>query len=89
MEEKIIVFITPFTIEQQVNIYKKGNELKQISVPLNDIHNILVNSSKEYKINNICLIGNEEYLLKIKKDIKETELLKNNKDEINVEIMEK
>ena len=72
--KKIVSVIKPFVVNQNVFVYEDGNKIDVLSVPLNDIQNILVNTATQYEVTDIELIGSKKYLNGIVNKIKETEI---------------
>jgi len=68
MDRKIIVKASPINLYQTVVIWtEKGSETFNFTT--NELPKSLVVLANQMDINNINLIGNDSYLLKIKKDI--------------------
>ena len=85
--KKIVSVITPFVINQNVFVYEDGNKIDVLSVPLNDIQNILVNTATQYEVTDIELIGSKKYLNGIVNKIKETEISQYNEHKLNINII--
>lgn len=85
--KKIVSVIKPFVINQNVFVYEDGNKIDVLSVPLNDIQNILVNTATQYKVTDIELIGSKKYLNGIVNKIKETEMSQYNEHKLNINII--
>ena len=85
--KKIVSVIKPFVINQNVFVYEDGNKIDVISVPLNDIQNILVNTATQYEVTDIELIGSKKYLNGIVNKIKETEISQYNEHKLNITII--
>ena len=60
--KKIVSVIKPFVVNQNVFVYEDGNKIDVLSVPLNDIQNILVNTATQYEVTDIELIGSKKFL---------------------------
>lgn len=60
--KKIVSVIKPFIINQNVFVYEDGNKIDVLSVPLDNIQNILINTAIKYEVNDIELIGSKKYL---------------------------
>ena len=84
---KIVSVIKPFIVNQNVFVYEDGNKIDVVSVPLNDIQNILVNTATQYEVTNIELIGSKKYLNGIVNKIKETEMSQYNEHKLNINII--
>ena len=85
--KKIVSVIKPFVVNQNVFVYEDGNKIDVLSVPLNDIQNILVNTATQYEVTNIELIGSKKYLNGIVNKIKETEMSQYNEHKLNINII--
>lgn len=85
--KKIVSVIKPFVINQNVFVYEDGNKIDVVSVPLNDIQNILVNTATQYEVTDIELIGSKKYLNGIINKIKETEMSQYNEHKLNINII--
>lgn len=85
--KKIVSVIKPFVVNQNVFVYEDGNKIDILSVPLNDIQNILVNTATQYKVTDIELIGSKKYLNGIVNKIKETEMSQYNEHKLNINII--
>ena len=85
--KKIVSVIKPFVINQNVFVYEDGNKVDVLSVPLNDIQNILVNTATQYEVTDIELIGSKKYLNGIVNKIKETEMSQYNEHKLNINII--
>ena len=85
--KKIVSIIKPFTINQNIFVYEDGNKIDAISVPLNDIQNILVNTANKYEITEVELIGSKKYLNGIVKKVQEEEITQYKKNKINIKII--
>ena len=85
--KKIVSVIKPFVVNQNVFVYEDGNKIDVLSVPLNDIQNILVNTATQYKVTDLELIGSKKYLNGIVNKIKETEMSQYNEHKLNINII--
>ena len=85
--KKIVSVIKPFVVNQNVFVYEDGNKIDVLSVPLNDIQNILVNTAIQYEVTDIELIGSKKYLNGIVNKIKETETSQYNEHKLNINII--
>ena len=85
--KKIVSVIKPFVVNQNVFVYEDGNKIDVLSVPLNDIQNILVNTATQYEVTDIELIGSKKYLNGIVNKIKETEMSQYNEHKLNITIV--
>ena len=85
--KKIVSVIKPFVVNQNVFVYENGNKIDVLSVPLNDIQNILVNTATQYEVTDIELIGSKKYLNGIVNKVKETEMSQYNEHKLNINII--
>ena len=85
--KKIVSVIKPFVVNQNVFVYEDGNKIDVLSVPLNDIQNILVNTATQYEVTDIELIGSKKYLNGIINKIRETEINQYNENKLNIKIV--
>ena len=85
--KKIVSVIKPFVVNQNVFVYEDGNKIDVLSVPLNDIQNILVNTATQYEVTDIELIGSKKYLNGIVNKIKEIEMSQYNEHKLNITIV--
>ena len=85
--KKIVSVIKPFVVNQNVFVYEDGNKIDVLSVPLNDIQKILVNTDIHYEVTDIELIGSKKYLNGIVNKIKETEMSQYNEHKLNINII--
>ena len=85
--KKIVSVIKPFVVNQNVFVYEDGNKIDVLSIPLNDIQNILVNTATQYEVTDIELIGSKKYLNGIVNKIKETEMSQYNEHKLNINII--
>ena len=84
---KIVSVIKPFIVNQNVFVYEDGNKIDVVSVPLNNIQDILVNTAIQYEVTDIELIGSKKYLNGIVNKIKETEMSQYNEHKLNITIV--
>ena len=84
---KIVSVIKPFIVNQNVFVYEDGNKIDVVSVPLNNIQDILVNTAIQYEVTDIELIGSKKYLNGIVNKIKETEMSQYNEHKLNINII--
>ena len=85
--KKIVSVIKPFVINQNVFVYEDGNKIDVLSVPLNDIQDILVETATKYEVTDIELVGSKKYLNGIVNKIKETEMSQYNEHKLNINII--
>lgn len=85
--KKIISVIKPFTYTQNVFIYENGDKIDTISTNLNDLSNVLFELVEKYDTNEINLIGNLNFSKGIKEKIEKEEVIKYNKNMLNIELI--
>ena len=85
--KKIVSVIKPFTINQNVFVYEDGNKIDVLSVPLDNIQNILINTAIKYEVNDIELIGSKKYLNGIINKVQEEEIKQYNANKLNIKII--
>ena len=85
--KKIVSVIKPFIINQNVFVYEDGNKIDVLSVPLDDIQNILINTAIKYEVNDIELIGSKKYLNGIINKVQEEEIKQYNTNKLNIKII--
>jgi hypothetical protein len=85
--KKIVSVIKPFVVNQNVFVYEDGNKIDVLSVPLNDIQDILVKTATKYEVTDIELIGSKKYLNGIVNKVKETEMSQYNEHKLNITIV--
>ena len=85
--KKIVSVIKPFIMNQNIFVYEDGNKVDVLSVPLNDIQNILVETATKYEVTDIELIGSKKYLNGIVNKVRETEMSQYNEHKLNITIV--
>ena len=85
--KKIVSVIKPFIINQNVFVYEDGNKIDALSVPLDDIQNILINTAIKYEVHDIELIGSKKYLNGIINKVQEEEIKQYNANKLNIKII--
>ena len=85
--KKIVSVIKPFIINQNIFVYEDGNKIDVLSVPLNNIQDLLIKTALQYEVNDIELIGSKKYLNGIINKIRETEINQYNEDKLNIKIV--
>lgn len=85
--KKIVSVIKPFVINQNVFVYEDGNKIDVLSVSLDNIQNILINTAIKYEINDIELVGSKKYLNGIINKVKEEEIKQYNVNKLNIKII--
>ena len=85
--KKIVSVIKPFIMNQNVFVYEDGNKVDVLSVPLNDIQDILVETATKYEVTDIELIGSKKYLNGIVNKVREIEMSQYNEHKLNITIV--
>lgn len=85
--KKIVSVIKPFIINQNVFVYEDGNKIDVLSVPLDNIQKILINTAIKYEVNDIELIGSKKYLNGIINKVQEEEIKQYNANKLNIKII--
>ena len=85
--KKIVSVIKPFIMNQNIFVYEDGNKVDVLSVPLNDIQDILVETATKYEVTDIELIGSKKYLNGIVNKVRETEMSQYNEHKLNITIV--
>lgn len=85
--KKIVSVIKPFVINQNVFVYEDGNKIDVLSVPLNDIQTILVNTAIKYDVSEIELLGSKKYLNGIVNKIREIEMDQYSEQKLSIKII--
>ena len=66
---QIIADIQPFQIMQKVSVYQDGNEIDAAQTSIDKLVPVIKGLKNKYNIDNISLIGGNQYLSKFKKDL--------------------
>ena len=66
---QIIADIQPFQIMQKVSVYQDGNEIDAAQTNIDKLVPVIKGLKNKYNIDNISLIGGNQYLSKFKKDL--------------------
>lgn len=66
---QIIADIQPFQIMQKVSVYQDGNEIDAAQTNIDKLIPVIKGLKNKYNIDNISLIGGNQYLSKFKKDL--------------------
>lgn len=85
--KKIISTIQPFDIKQAVYVYEDGNKIDITSIDLENLSEHLLNKAKEYDIEDIYLVGANQYSKQIKNKCEEKELEKYNSNKIKINLI--
>ena len=85
--KKIVSVIKPFIINQNIFVYEDGNKIDAVSVPLNNMQDILINKANKYEITEVELIGSKKYLNGIIKKIQEEEMTQYKENKLNIKII--
>lgn len=82
--KKIVTVIKPFVVDQHIFVYENGNKIDLITCKLEEIPTKMLELCSKYSSNRIELVGPKNYNRGIKKQIKELEMTKYNKEEIEI-----
>ena len=66
---QIIADIQSFQIMQKVSVYQDGNEIDTAHTDIDKLVTVIKGLKNKYNIDNINLIGGNQYLSKFKKDL--------------------
>ena len=64
--DKVIVFFQPFSLMQNIVVYKDGEMVHTTQVDIERVPNVVKGLCSQYSINDVDLKGNQEYLEKYK-----------------------
>lgn len=67
----IVIYIRPFVVKQEINVYQNGECKKQTKCTLDELTNTIITLAKEYNINNIDFAGDGGHIygLQVKEDL--------------------
>ena len=82
--KKIVTVIRPFTINQNVFVYEDGNKIDVISTDLEDIVDVIIETSAKYNAKEVQLIGSKNFSKGIKEKIETAEMTKYGKKELEI-----
>lgn len=85
--KKIVGVLRPFDLEQSFYVYENGNKIDMAHPTVDEINEVVFSFIEKYNIFQIDLTGPKQYAKGISKKIKETEMLKYNKNSIEVNLI--
>lgn len=85
--KKIVGVLRPFDLEQSFYVYENGNKIDMAHPTVDEINEVVFSFVEKYNISQIDLTGPKQYSKGISKKIKETEMLKYNKNSIEVNLI--
>ena len=87
MSKKIIAFINPFTIQQDIYVFENGINLSKEQSSLEDFNKTVFNLVETEQINEIDLYGAKNFVKGLKKQLQKTEQIKYNKNDLIINIL--
>ena len=85
--KKIIALIKPFDYKQKVLVYEDGKEIETTHSTISELSNIIFMLSDKYSIQQIDLVGPNEYSKGIGRKIESEEFIKYNNNKLNINII--
>lgn len=85
--KKIVGVLRPFDLEQSFYVYENGNKIDMAHPTVDEINEVVFSFIEKYNISQIDLTGPKQYSKGISKKIKEIEMLKYNKNSIEVNLI--
>lgn len=67
--DKIVVFFQPFSVMQNIAVYKNNEMVHTTQVDIERVSNVIKGLASQYDIKEVDLKGNQEYLEKFKAEI--------------------
>lgn len=67
--DKIVVFFQPFSIKQNIVVYKNDEIVNTTQVEIERVSSVIKELASQYDIKEVYLKGNQEYLEKFKAEI--------------------
>lgn len=87
MSKKIIAFINPFAVQQNVYVFENGINLSKERSSLEDFNKTVFNLVETEQINEIDLYGAKNFVKGLKKQLQKTEQIKYNKNDLIINIL--
>lgn len=87
MAKKIVGVVRPFDRKQNFYVYEDGNKLAIATPTIDEINNTIFSFVDTYDVHQVDLVGPKQYLRGLGKKIKEAELTKYNKNELEINII--
>lgn len=85
--KKIIVKLSPFLLNQEFIVTEDGNRLDVTKGKMKEIPEIIFKLAEQYDVQNVNLIGAKKYAEGIEKQIKKAELVKYEKNKLDIKII--
>lgn len=85
--KKLVSVIKPFIVNQNIFVYEDGNKIDVLSVPLNEIEKVLVDTATQYEAYEVELLGSKKYLNGIVNKIREIEISQYNENRLSIKII--
>ncbi len=85
--DKIVGILRPFDRRQNFYVYKDGNKVDKISVTLDEMNNSIFALSEKYQITRLDLTGPKQYARGIAKQLQEAEMIKYEKNILEINII--
>jgi hypothetical protein len=85
--KKIIGMIKPFDMKQNFYVYEDGNKLDSASPTIDEINETIFALMQEYGVSQLDLVGPKQYNKGLSKKIKEAEMVKYDKNTLEINIV--
>jgi hypothetical protein len=85
--KKIIGVIKPFDMKQNFYVYEDGNKLDSASPTIDEISETIFALMQEYDVSQLDLVGPKQYNKGLSKKIKEAEMVKYDKNTLEINIV--
>lgn len=85
--KKLVSVIKPFIVNQNIFVYEDGNKIDVLSVPLNEIEKVLVDTATQYEAHEVELLGSKKYLNGIVNKIREIENSRYKENKLSIKII--
>ena len=85
--KKIVGILRPFDLEQSFYVYENGNKIDMAHPTVDEINEVVFSFIEKYNISQVDLTGPKQYSKGISNKIKEAEMLKYNKNSLEINII--
>ena len=85
--KKIVGVLRPFDLEQSFYVYENGNKIDMAHPTVDEINEVVFSFIEKYNISQVDLTGPKQYSKGISNKIKEAEMLKYNKNSLEINII--
>lgn len=85
--KKIVGMIRPFDIKQNLYVYEDGNKLACKQPKLDELNEIIFSFMQEYDVSQLDLVGPKQYNRGLSKKLKEAEMIKFNKNNLEINVL--